>query len=143
MKHANPDFIIPGEKIETPPPGETVKGSSFANAFAAGLAAVVLYCLKLECATVPGDALRAKALRFARTSKGMKKIFNALSSHKNDDEGMGHFVQPYYTFGHEYPPSFDERVEYIQGIVNEILPADVLRNFRDYHQVNSLKDVDR
>jgi hypothetical protein len=46
LTHAHPDFILPGEEIHVST-GETARGSSLATAFAAGLAAVVLYCLKL------------------------------------------------------------------------------------------------
>ncbi|KAK3291439.1 uncharacterized protein B0H64DRAFT_366705 [Chaetomium fimeti] len=130
LTHAHPDFILPGEEIDVSP-GEKAKGSSLATAFASGLAAVVLYCLKLQCALAPDDAQRAKALRVAKTPAGLKKIFNALSAHKNDDDGVGNFVQPYHTFGQEIPPSWEERVKYINEIVGEILPADVLRKFRD------------
>lgn len=130
LTHAHPDFILPGEEIDVSPTDKAT-GSSFATAFAAGLAAAVLYCLKLQCALAPDDKQRAKALRVARTPGGMKKIFNALSGRKNDDLGVGNFVQPYHTFGQEFPPSWEERVEFVKEVVNEILPADVLRNFRD------------
>ncbi|KAI0437936.1 hypothetical protein F4803DRAFT_536878 [Xylaria telfairii] len=131
VAHTKPDFILPGEDAEVSP-DQTAQGSSFATAFAAGLAAVVLYCLKIQC-VVDSNAQREKALRMARTSSGMKRIFNALSSHKNDKDGMGHFVEPYMTFrAQDIGPSWDERLEAINRIANEILPTDVLREFREF-----------
>lgn len=88
LTHVHPDFILPGEEIDGSP-GQKAKGSSLATAFAAGLVAVVLYCLKLQCALVPDDKQRAKALRVARTPSGSKKIVNALGGRKNDDDGVG------------------------------------------------------
>lgn len=44
-RYANPDFLLPGEELMTPA-GEVVSGCSFSTAYASGLAALVLYCLR-------------------------------------------------------------------------------------------------
>lgn len=134
--YANPDFLLPGEKLETPA-GETVSGSSFSTAYASGLAALVLYCLRAHMElkdphAMDGDLYpeddRTKRLNKARTVDGMKTIFKILSQRSADDELKGgFFVRPYITFGDEFGASEEDKLKAIQDIVTDILPPKVWR----------------
>ena len=98
---ANPEFLLPGEDVHVDGMKTPVKGSSYATAYAAGLAALVLYFLsvhhKLEASDdegVPGkEKLRERRLEKARTTDGMRLIFRALSRELGTSEKKL-FVRP-------------------------------------------------
>ncbi|KAK1480506.1 hypothetical protein CTAM01_14346 [Colletotrichum tamarilloi] len=129
--HSNPDFLLPGESLFSPT-GEIVQGSSYATAYASGLAAIVLYCVKAhqELEEVTEDDEMHKAWDMAKRVKGMKIIFNRLSQ-KNSEyrSDRGAFVQPYIVFGQDFKDSRDDKRNALRRIVTEILPPDVLRSF--------------
>lgn len=128
--HERPNFILPGENI-TLSTGEQANGSSFATAYAAGLAATVLYCLmarKAYPSPMPDDDQPTKALAFARTTKGMKTIFNILSGkNPNDDNEKGNFPRPYSTFNYEFGDSSQEKFSILTKIMNAITPSSSLQ----------------
>lgn len=100
--HPAAPAALPNKEIDVSP-GEKAKGSFLATTFAADLAAVVVYCLKLQCASTPDDKQHAEAPRVTGTPSGLKEIFN--NDRKNDEDGVGNFIQTHHTFGQEFPPS--------------------------------------
>ncbi|KAK0667485.1 hypothetical protein QBC41DRAFT_395918 [Cercophora samala] len=94
--HQRSDFILPGEDIEISSGLKRVSGSSFATAYAAGLAALVMYTIKVWGIFDQKDG--AEVLRIARKSEGMKRIFRALSSGiVSENSNVGPFVRPALT----------------------------------------------
>jgi hypothetical protein len=126
------DFLLPGIDLPTDT-GETVSGSSYATAYAAGLAAMVLYCVKAHKVLnefTEGDQM-TKALDIAKDVDGMKKIFKRLSRTSSDDVAKeGAFIQPYFTFGQDFEDQEEAKKASLNSIVNAILPIDVLRAFK-------------
>ena len=126
------DFLLPGEDIQTDT-GDIVRGSSYATAYAAGLAAMVLYCVKAHRMLndfSDGDHM-AKALDIAKDVDGMKKIFKRLSRTSSDDVAKeGAFIQPYFTFGQDFEEQEEAKKTNLNSIMNAILPIDVLRAFK-------------
>lgn len=131
-RFADPDFLLPGEELTTPE-GEKVRGSSFSTAYASGLAALILCCLRAHLelknpyitngALDPDDDDKTKRLKKAMTVEGMKTIFKVLSH----DEIKGRvFVRPYITFGDSFEDSEEGKRKAMQRIVKEILPDKVL-----------------
>lgn len=132
-RFAYPDFLLPGEEITTPE-GKKVRGSSFSTAYASGLAALILCCLRAHMELKnpyirnevpdPDDDDKTKRLKKAMTVEGMKTIFKVLSH----DEVKGRvFVRPYITFGDSFEDSEEGKQKAMQRIVKEILPDKVLR----------------
>ncbi|KAK1765997.1 hypothetical protein QBC33DRAFT_516409 [Phialemonium atrogriseum] len=94
--HARLDFLLPGENLLSSS-GEIVRGSSYATAYASGLAAIVL-----------GRDEVAKTWKKTKTEDGMKVIFRRLSKRNPEDQSeRGVFVRPYLTFGQEFDYSQD------------------------------------
>lgn len=129
-KYAQPDFLLPGEGIILST-GEMAKGSSFSTAYASGLAASLLYCLKAHRVLFqPGEENPYhKALRIAKTAKGMKGIFKRLGSSTSRSSDEATFVQPYRHFPHEFGVSADDLKANLQEIVTRIMSAEDLRQF--------------
>jgi hypothetical protein len=127
--YSKPHFVLPGEKIHLPSIKEPVDGSSFATAYAAGVAALFLYCLRAHMKmedpyVLPDEGIpqdnRAKRLLKAKTPKGMKSIFSVLSRFDNKE---GKFVRPYNVFPAEFEDSQDARLTIIRDINSFILPS--------------------
>lgn len=84
---ANPEFLLPGEDLPVEGMNKPVSGSSYATAYAAGLAALVLYFLEMHLKLERSDeeVVHGKVktlesrLENARTTDGMRAIFRALS----------------------------------------------------------------
>ncbi|KAK7402652.1 hypothetical protein QQX98_011598 [Neonectria punicea] len=126
--HAEPDFLLPGEELEFQP-GKHVRGSSYATAYAAGLAAMVLYCLRAYDLLNEdvGDDRLAKALASAKTTEGMTVIFRSLSqTNHNKRSDRGAFVKPYITFGQDFNSGASEAT-ILSRIIDEVLPPSFLR----------------
>lgn len=104
--HARTDFLLPGENLLSSS-GEIVRGGSYATAYACGLAAIVLYCLKALQELEGGDEV-AKTWKKAKTEDGMKVIFGRLSKRNPEDQSeRGVIVRPYLMFGQEFDYSQD------------------------------------
>lgn len=120
----SPGSSSPARTYGCPRVSELAKGSSFATAYAAGLAALVLYCLRAHGELTRNNPEEAeRALAVARMTPGMVAIFNVLSKkHADDRTNKGAFVQPYHVFGDEFGNSEQEQEETLERTVDEILP---------------------
>jgi hypothetical protein len=92
------DFLFPGSNVPLPVPGSTtgatedVSGSSIATAFAAGLAGLILYIMRVHASSKDGEDERKECderLLEARKKSGMARIFKALGGH--DTTKLGGF----------------------------------------------------
>lgn len=99
--HANPSFLLPGEEIAMPDVWEgKVKGSSFATAYAAGLAALVLYSVRsyreLCIEDNDGDLETAeRELQVVKKHQGMRKVFRILAGQEPEGQAARNcFVRP-------------------------------------------------
>lgn len=125
-KFSNPHFLLPGNDI-TENSGED-KGSSYATAYASGLAAIVFYSLRAYQELSKEDEEdeadeneRAATLRAASTLEGMKRIFTHLAQktiHDKDERGL--FVRPYQTFVYKYGDSIFEKRKALKRIVERM-----------------------
>ncbi|KAI1464374.1 uncharacterized protein F4812DRAFT_209456 [Daldinia caldariorum] len=96
------DFLLPGEETRDADGNLTLKGSSYATAYAAGLAALVLYTFRTlevlgerEGNASPDARLARDALLVAKKPNGMRRIFEAMAPVKRGkDSIVGPFVQP-------------------------------------------------
>lgn len=129
--YAQLDFLLPGEGI-TLSTGEPAKGSSFSTAYASGLAASLLYCLRAHRVLIePGDgSLTYEALNMAKTSQGMKGIFKRLGRSLDSTSDAVFFIQPHHQLSGEYGVSLDGIKEHLKNIVNLIAPSEDLRVFK-------------
>jgi len=90
--YAEYDFLLPGEQLTVPGSNKIVSGSSFSTAYAAGLSALVLCCLrarvKLDDGETDENGKSVAKLRLvkARSCAGMRTIFKILSGRNADDE---------------------------------------------------------
>ncbi|KXH30267.1 hypothetical protein CSIM01_12622 [Colletotrichum simmondsii] len=141
--HSRPDFLLPGESLSSHT-GEIVRGSSYATAYASGLAAIVLYCVKAhqELGEFTEDDEHHKAWDMAKTMKGMRIILNRLS--QKDPEyrsDRGAFVRPYLTFGQEFRDSQDDKRRILRDIVTEVLPTNVLSLSKESMIISIAKQI--
>ncbi|KAF9771633.1 hypothetical protein IL306_010721 [Fusarium sp. DS 682] len=99
--HNEIDFLLPGENLEDQAK-KIVSGSSYATAYAAGLAGIVLCCIKLyqhldkKCPDVD-------LLKLARSRQGMSNIFCHLGQREpegKDENGI--FLMPSRTFDMDF-----------------------------------------
>lgn len=122
------DYIFPGEaKLSTK--DEIGRGSSFATAYAAGLAAMVQYCVwALKMLSDDDEKENEKFLQVCRSTDGMRTIFDNMSTKtSNDKNEQNRFVQPYRTFQADSAVSHAEHRHILKNIVNEILPTKDLK----------------
>ncbi|WQF82580.1 Putative peptidase S8/S53 domain-containing protein [Colletotrichum destructivum] len=122
--YAGPDFLLPGENLPSST-GGLVSGSSYATAYASGLAAIVLYCIKAfeAIGEYDEDEDILKAWSLAKKRDGMKAIFKTLSGKSpeyHSDSGL--FVRPYHIFGQEFEKS-------PSSILRSIIQKTVLRTY--------------
>ncbi|KAL9566297.1 hypothetical protein ACKAV7_009656 [Fusarium commune] len=93
-------YIFPGDKVEvdsgrTPP--EIVDGSSVATALAAGLAALILYCIQVRIFLAKDSKQKAReAYRKVKQYEGMVKAFDAIETTK---ESNHKFLKVWEVFG--------------------------------------------
>lgn len=127
-KYAKPDFLLPGEGIALST-GEKAKGSSFSTAYASGLAASMLYCLRAHKMLIQSNEDEYCALQIAKMTKGMKDIFRRLGQSLDSTPGATVFVQPYHYLPREFKVSQGGMKEDLEAIVNLIVPGTVLWNF--------------
>lgn len=122
--YAEPDFLLPGEQIL--PSGEQARGSSYATAHAAGLAAMVLYLVKVYCELEEDPPFNLEhAISEAKSCEGMAHMFRKLSQNNTGKRARhGDFVQPYRSFPNDFNSGLSERA-ILSGIVSEILPPTV------------------
>ena len=135
--YGSPDFLLPGEQIETQA-GEIVRGSSFSTAYASGLAALVLCCLKAHKqlkdpkGILDPEDVRTRRLTKAKDGDGMATIFRNISSRSDADDKTknerGFFVRPYITLKGKFEDSEEKKLKTIQRIANTMLPLDTLTN---------------
>ncbi|RDH34310.1 peptidase S8/S53 domain-containing protein [Aspergillus welwitschiae] len=99
--HTRPDFLLPGENVEGVWNGvPTVRGSSFATAYAAGLAALVLYTLQANKIFSEEDAEDdfeeyKLALEIVKRHQGMIKVFRILAKKDAEDiTARNCFIRP-------------------------------------------------
>ncbi|KAF2807186.1 uncharacterized protein BDZ99DRAFT_522809 [Mytilinidion resinicola] len=120
--------------------GESDKGSSFATAYAVGLAALILQCLKAHHElenyyndmdeNEPNLALKYKdkhvvtRLKEATPIDGMRKILKALSTmHANDpipDKRL--FVRPYKVLINDFGTDDSTKMSSLRNIGPKVLP---------------------
>ncbi|KAF2010508.1 hypothetical protein BU24DRAFT_496494 [Aaosphaeria arxii CBS 175.79] len=133
---AKRDFLLPGEEIEISP-GEKEYGSSYATAFAAGLAALMLYCLKVHQAleedyndrksplalNLSNEDL-VKRVKEARTLEGMKSILKVLSvkSATAQIPDKGFFLRPSVVLGKRFGDNDGQQISKLREICSKILP---------------------
>ncbi|KAL4888372.1 hypothetical protein BDV59DRAFT_206192 [Aspergillus ambiguus] len=128
---SNADFMLPGENLlaENVYVGEA-KGSSFATAIAAGLAALVLLSLKCnkECRKHDRDADNAKkALDIVARHHGMRKVFKILAKKAPGDLSASNcFVRPNLILKGDDEDDHDYQKEHLGKIVNQLVPQEVL-----------------
>lgn len=135
---AERDFLLPGDEIKTPT-GESDKGSSYATAYAAGLAGLFLYCLrahknleelysetKISFALESEVSKATKRAKEAETMGGMRKIFKVLSKKGAKDEipKKGFFMRPYLAFNNEFGADAGSKIAYLRSLGDKILPLD-------------------
>ncbi|KAI1123277.1 hypothetical protein F5Y10DRAFT_252199 [Nemania abortiva] len=127
-------FYLPGEEVILPSldaSGEKElkkeTGSSIATAFAAGLAALILYCMMLD-EMVPKEGkegIAKKRLERARTTAGMAHIFRRMC--RRDD-----FLEVWDVFPYELSETRIVQVNEIHDVVEQLLPALQLRTKNRY-----------
>ena len=127
--HTKSDFLLPGEGYRSST-GETLRGSSFATAYAAGLAALVLYTMKAY--TLLRDDVNAddadKALAIASKGEGMQSIFRVLAQRGAEEKGeSGLFVRPSLTFGDAFRTSLEGSKQDLKTVVADMVPTSVKR----------------
>lgn len=133
---ADLDFLFPGE--ERLVDGEFERGSSYATAYASGLAAMILLTVKAygRLATAKANGVLTKlekdedfqkALLYTRTADGMREIFKRLSlGDAESQKRTGFYVGPYQALGREsshFNMSDDGQIKTLQRIVKKILPT--------------------
>ena len=128
IKFEDRDFLLPGEEYISSS-GESDKGSSYATAYAAGLAALVLYFLRAHEALEDNSYEKGKAkerLKQAASMVGMKKIFKVLSNKSAKDRipEQGFFMRPHLTFTGSFGADKSEKIGYLRSLANKILPLD-------------------
>jgi hypothetical protein len=127
------DFLLPGEEIRDSK-NEVARGSSFATAYAAGLAALILYSIKaLEVlGDYPQSQLPSEALMVAKKAAGMKRIFEILSQGGLKDSNLGrlgHFVRPSIMLdAHNLSGSEASQEAELLSIVNNLVPIHLRRD---------------
>ncbi|KAK0715405.1 hypothetical protein B0H67DRAFT_537788 [Lasiosphaeris hirsuta] len=132
--HQKSDFLFPGEN-KTNMLGKEVRGSSFATASAAGLAALVIYTIK-ALAVAPrrtkSDIDTANnALYIAKNWQGLKRIFEIMSMGKSkEDSKVGPFVRPSQTLVISSADIEDDDTVLgaLRRIVGDLVPGHVKRD---------------
>jgi hypothetical protein len=136
---AERDFLLPGEEIKNAK-GETDKGSSYATAYAAGLAALMLYCLRAHKELEDSynnsdhphplgqsydDQYLIKRLEKARTMDGMRMILKVLSGRNATDEipRKGFFVRPFPSLETNFGKDKADIISYLRWLGPKILPV--------------------
>ena len=132
----NPKFFLPGKELEISA-GYLASGSSFSTAYASGLAALVLYCLRAH-KDLEDDDLddeRRKRLKTAETSDGMTKICRSFTqnpadnSYQNNNYQKSPFVRPYTILGNKNFELLDHvKRNTMQDIATQLLPINQQRS---------------
>ncbi|POS69591.1 hypothetical protein DHEL01_v212015 [Diaporthe helianthi] len=129
--HTKSNFILPGEGYESLTTGEKLRGSSFATAYAAGLAAMVLYTLKAYHSMLKDDQDAEdaeKALAIGSKGDGMRMIFRILAQKGPEDNNeTGLFVRPFLTFGDSFMSNTEGQKLSLRKVVADIVPTSVKR----------------
>ncbi|KAI3006439.1 hypothetical protein CBS147346_3730 [Aspergillus niger] len=131
--HTRPDFLLPGENVEGVWNGvRTVRGSSFATAYAAGLAALVLYTLQANMIFSEEDAEddfeeSKLALEIVKRHQGMRKVFRILAKKDVEDiTARNCFVRPNSEL--KVDDTFDvDLKKHLRKVVSQIVPQKVLK----------------
>ncbi|RDH21538.1 hypothetical protein M747DRAFT_235147 [Aspergillus niger ATCC 13496] len=131
--HTRPDLLLPGENVEGVWNGvPTVRGSSFATAYAAGFAALVLYTLqanKIFSEEDVEDDLEASklALVIVKRHQGMRKVFRILAKKDAEDiTARNCFVRPISEL--KVDDTFDvDLKKHLRKGVSQIVPQKVLK----------------
>ncbi|KAK0721196.1 hypothetical protein B0T21DRAFT_414384 [Apiosordaria backusii] len=116
------DFLFPGEKIVISN-HEICEGSSFATAYASGLAALVLYAFKTYnqlCDHIDNTDAAAR-LEAARTETGMRDIFQTLAKAQG---GEGRFVRPTLVIPSEFNRKLQAQKSHLITVINRLMPMD-------------------
>ena len=132
----NPKFFLPHKEPEISA-GNVVSSSSFSTAYASGLAALVLYCLRAH-KDLEDDDLddeRHKRLKTAETSDGMTQIFRNFTQNPTDNSFQNYgyqkspFVRPYIILGKKnFELSDQVKRKTMQDIVTQLLPINQLKS---------------
>ncbi|KAK1839394.1 hypothetical protein CCHR01_17980 [Colletotrichum chrysophilum] len=120
---AQVDFLLPGENLPSST-GKLVSGSSYATAYASGLAAIVMFCLKAfeALSDTDGDKYMLEAWTKATAYDCMKGIFKTLSGKSSTYDSDGRlFVRPYQTFGQDFDKPDEHDVYFLRKIVRDMV----------------------
>ncbi|UKZ82548.1 hypothetical protein TrVFT333_010337 [Trichoderma virens FT-333] len=129
---AEADFLLPGE--ESTVRGGVIKGSSYATAYASGLAAAVLLTIKL-LKKYSGDETHDeidRAYNIACTKEGMKGIFKRLSADDSTNQTMNAYVRPYLVLGQK-ASDFNDSDTGKQQTLKKITQKFLLRDIPGFH----------
>lgn len=117
-------YTFPGDKVEVDDgpaktASHTVDGSSVATALAAGLAALILYCVQVRI-FLTKDSEKQRVREYYKKVKefeGMKKAFSAIDT----TEESGHkFLKVWEVFGKQIEQKEQARAEEYLGLVAEV-----------------------
>lgn len=129
--HQHSDFLLPGDDIENSR-GELVRGSSFATAYAAGLAALVLSSFRvLDDSLDNEDDIARIALLVAKSPVGMKGIFDNLAPGTRRESGgasgnVGRFVRPSQVL-YMRTSDDDPNPSFLRDIANNLVPDTLIK----------------
>lgn len=129
--HQFSEFLLPGQDIESSR-RELVRGSSFATAYAAGLAALILYSFRvLDAFLYDEDDLARKALRVAKSPAGMRGIFDRLAPETGREAGginsnIGRFVRPFGVLYTQDNPNVSD-LAHLRNTVNNLVPDSLIK----------------
>ncbi len=124
-KYAKPDFLLPGRQLKLPF-GRKATGSSFSTAYAAGLAALVLYCLDAHVKLADGDKVAERRREQARSCKGMRAIFKTFSKDQSDNKDEGLFMRPYTILKGKFGKSEEELARAASEIAEAMIPLSTM-----------------
>jgi hypothetical protein len=136
------DYILPGHEVYEKhpkygpvPKSETHSGSSIATALAAGLAALILHCVRLAAIhtliTDPSKVKRRFSVDELRSLKSYKDMKSAFGKFHTNPESQMKFMEVWHTLGKDFVTDRQwrsreaERLPFIAGVASELLPTTV------------------
>ena len=121
------DYIFPG--VDVPIGGSVESGSSIATAFASGLAALLLYCMRAHRFSEGGvvsKSTREARLKKARGLEGMKRMFNILSGRVAYMRPDGYYVRPSNYLPATIGDRSSDKETALRSFVEKLVPVEEL-----------------
>jgi hypothetical protein len=115
------DFLLPGENLQNQAK-MIVSGSSYATAYAAGLAGIVLCCIKLY-QHLDENGQDVDLIKLAKSRKGMSNIFCHLGQREpegKDEKGI--FLLPSRTFDRNFDDNRMADLTILGKLVSSAIP---------------------